>query len=133
MADIRHDGEGAVRAAETLLRATGGRVVLLRMPMAAAGGDDTEQLGLATPEFSDLVLAPCVFRKAGSRSELLVSAAAVHQLVGSLAFDSAAVLFKTAVGVMVDDVLLEIEGVVPVESMGVAVCYRVGLEAAVAW
>jgi hypothetical protein len=133
MADIRHDGEGAVRAAETLLRATGGRVVLLRMPMAAAGGDDTEQLGLATPGFSDLVLAPCVFRKAGSRSELLVSAAAVHQLVGSLAFDSAAVLFKTAVGVMVDDVLLEIEGVVPVESMGVAVCYRVGLEAAVAW
>jgi hypothetical protein len=132
MADIRHDGEGAVRAAETLLRATGGRVVLLRMPMAAAGGDDSEQLGLATPGFNDLVLAPCVFRKAGSRSELLVSAAAVQQIVGSQAFDSAAVLFKTAVGVVVGDVLLGIEGVVPVESMGVAVCYRVGLRAAVA-
>jgi hypothetical protein len=133
MADVRHDGEGAVRAAETLLRGTGGRVVLLRMPMAAAGGDDTEQLGLATPGFNDVELAPCVFRKAGSRSELLVSAAAVQLVVGSLAFDSAAVLFRTAAGVMVGDVLLEIESVVPVESMGVAVCYRVGLKAAVGW
>jgi hypothetical protein len=133
MTDVRHDGEGEVRAVETLLRATGGRAVLLRMPMAATGGDEAEQLGLATPEFHDVELAPCVFRKAGSRNELLVSAVAVRQVVGSLAFDSAAALFKTAVGVVVGDVLLEIESVVPVESIGVAVCYRVGLRAAVAW
>jgi hypothetical protein len=61
---------------------------------------------------------------------LLVSAAAVQRVVGSLAFDSAAVLFKVAAGVVVDGVLLAIEGVVPVESVGVAVCYRVGLKAA---
>jgi hypothetical protein len=133
MTDVRHDEDGAVRAAETLLRGTGGRSVLLRMPMAAAGGDETEQMGLATPQFNDVELAPCVFRRAGSRSELLVSAVAVRQVVGSLAFDSAAVLFRTAVGVVVDDVVLEIESVVPVESVGVAVCYRVGLAATVAW
>jgi hypothetical protein len=133
MADLLQDGEAQVRVAETLLRGTGGRAVLLRLPMAAAGGDDAEQLGLAAAEFNDVELAPCVFRKAGSRSELLVSAAAVQRVVGSLAFDSAAVLFKVAAGVVVDDVLLDIESVVPVESVGVPVCYRVGLKAGVAW
>jgi len=131
--DVRHDGEGALRAAETLLSGTGGRVVLLRMPTAAASGDEAEQLGLAMPGFNDVELAPCVFRKAGSRNELLVSAAAVRQMVGSLAFNSAAVLFKNAVGVVVGDVVLEIESVVPVESMGVAVCYRIGLRATLAF
>jgi hypothetical protein len=133
MADLLEDREGAVRAAETLLRGTGGRAVLLRLSMAAAGGDDSEQLGLGTPEFNDVELSPCVFRKAGARGVLLVSAVAVDKVVGSLAFDSAAVLFKVAVGVVVDGILLEIEGVVPVESGGVAVCYRVGLKAAVGW
>jgi hypothetical protein len=133
MADLRQDAQGAARAAETLLRGTGGRVVLLRLPMAAAGGDESEQLGLATPGFNDVELAPCVFRKAGSRSELLVSAATVKKLVGSFEFDSAAVLFKTAQGVVVDDVVFEIEGMVPIESVGVAICYRVGLKAAVGW
>jgi hypothetical protein len=133
MADLLADGEGAVRTAETLLHGVGGRSVMLRLPMAAAGGDDAEQLGLATPGFNDIELAPCVFRKAGARGSLLVSAVAVEKIVGSLEFDSAAVLFKVAVGVVVDGVLLEVEGVVPVESGGVAVCYRVGLKAAVGW
>lgn len=101
--------------------------------MAAAGGDDSEQLGLATPGFNDLELAPCVFHKAGARGELLVSAAAVKRLVGSTEFDSATVLFKTAQGLVVDDVLFEIEGMVPVESLGVAICYRVQLKDAVGW
>jgi hypothetical protein len=133
MADLLEDHEGSLRMAETLLRGTGGRAVLLRLPVAAAGGDDAEQLGLSAPGFNDVELAPCVFRKAGARDELLVSAVAVQKIVGSLAFDSAAVLFKTALGVVVDGVVLEIEGVVPVEAAGAAVCYRVGLKTAVGW
>ncbi|HZL26812.1 MAG TPA: hypothetical protein VFC39_09800 [Acidobacteriaceae bacterium] len=130
MADLLRDGEAAVRVAETLLRGTGGRAVLLRLPTAAAGGDEAEQMGLAVPGFNDVELAPCVFRKVGSRSVLLASAAAVQKIVGSLAFDSAAVLFKVAAGVVVDGIVLEIESMAPVESFGVAVCYRVGLKAA---
>ena len=133
MADVQQSAEGAGRAAETLLRGVGGRVVLLRMPAAAAGGDESEQVGLATAGFNDVQLAPCVFRKAGARGELLVSAAAVRGVVGSLEFDSAMVLFKTAAGVVVDGVVLEIESVAVVESAGVAICYRVGLKAAVTW
>ena len=107
MADLLRDGEAAVRVAETLLRGTGGRAVLLRLPTAAAGGDEAEQMGLAVPGFNDVELAPCVFRKVGSRSVLLASAAAVQKIVGSLAFDSAAVLFKVAAGVVVDGIVLE--------------------------
>ena len=118
---------GAARTSETLLRAIGGRTVLLRVPGGAAARDEGEQLGLAEPQFQDVPLAPCVFRKTGSRQELLISAAAVAAAVGSLAFDSAAVLFSTAAGVVVDDDVLLIESMVPVEAAGVAAAYCVRL------
>jgi hypothetical protein len=123
--------EGAVRAAEALLRANGGRNVVLRMPGLAASGDDAEQLGLATPGFQDVVLGPVVFRKAESPGKLLVSGAAVAAIVGSMAFDSAEVLFEQAVGVVVGNVLYEVESCVASVSGGVAYCYAVGLKAPV--
>ncbi len=128
MADVRKAGEGEVRAAETLLRATGGRAVTLRTAQPAAGGDEAEQMGLSAPQFQDVELTPCVFRRLGSRRVLMVSAAAVKRVLGALDFDSAKVLFETAVGVVVDDELMEIEAMTPVESQGVAVCYRVTLQ-----
>jgi hypothetical protein len=110
------------RAADVLLRAMGGRSVMLRMPAPAVPADPTEQLGLATPQFQDIPLAPCVYRKAratitaateagapsklrlggngGIQSELLVSAFAVERIVGSLAYASASVLFANAVGIL---------------------------------
>ncbi len=39
------------RAADVLLRAMGGRSVMLRMPAPAVPADPTEQLGIATPAF----------------------------------------------------------------------------------
>ena len=41
----------AARAADVLLRAMGGRTVMLRMPAPAVPVDVTEQFGLATPSF----------------------------------------------------------------------------------
>lgn len=123
-------GEGLLRSAETLLRA-GGRSVLLRMPLPATAGDEAEQLGLADPQFHDVELAPCVFRKTGSTTELMVSALAVQKIVGSLQFDSAHVLFTTAAGIVLDDVLFLVSSVNAVQSGDVAICYRVGLTNAV--
>lgn len=123
-------GEGMQRSAETLLRATGGRSVLLRLPLPAVAGDDAEQLGLATPEFHDVELGPCVFRKTGSTNELLVSAAAVKSAVGSLEYDSAQVLFMTACCLVVDAALFQVTGVAAEQSGGEAICYRVSLEPA---
>lgn len=103
MADVLCS-DAAERTADTLLRVNGGRGVWLRLPVPAAANDD-EQLGLAAPQFQDVELAPCAFRKAGDTSTLLVSGSTVKAIVGSLQFNSAEVLFETAAGVVVDGVL----------------------------
>ena len=79
------------------------------------------------PLFQDVVLWPVVFRRvratmapaaaleAGSSAgkatqyELLVSATAVEALVVSLGYESVDVLFRDAVGVLVDETLMEVE------------------------
>jgi hypothetical protein len=123
----------AIRAADVLLSCAGGRAVLLRMPAPGTAGDVTEQLGLATPEFQDVELAPVVFRKArvataegkAAEWELMVSATAVNALVGSLGYSAASVLFADAFGVLVDGVLMEVEAVTESEVGGSPYVYRV--------
>jgi hypothetical protein len=108
---------------------------MLRMPAPAAAADVTEQLGIATPVFQDLPLAPAVYRKARAtlaegkpaKSELLVSATAIEKLVGSLAYASASVLFANAYGVLADDELLEIVSASPEEAFGQPYVYRLVL------
>lgn len=132
-----------VRMTDALLRTVGGRTVLLRIAQPAVQGDLGEQLGLATPVFSDQPLSPAVFRKVRPRIangekakpagyELLVSATAVGKIVGSLAFDAASVLFGQAAGVIVDGALLEIISVTTAEAFGAVYLYRLGLRDRVA-
>ncbi len=110
------DPNGVMRQAHTALRTRGGCVARLRVAGLAASGDDAEQLGLATPSFQDLSLGPVAFHKADSSSRLMVSAAAVLQLVQNQAYDSADVLFETAAGVLIDDTLYLITNVVTAEA-----------------
>ena len=63
-----------------------------------------------------------------SVAKLLVSASAVRGVVGSLGFDSADVLFETAVGVFVDDVLYKITNSFSSQAMGMPYCYWLMLE-----
>jgi hypothetical protein len=121
--------DAAVRAADATLRATGGRAVLLRMPAPAVAGNDGEQLGLATPLFQDVELAPAVLRKAGSTKTLLVSGNAVKALLGTLAFNSAEVLFETAFGVVIDGVLYTILSSTAATSDGATYVYSLELRA----
>ena len=122
----------AKRNSDVLLRAMGGRSVLLRMPAPAVPADPTEQLGLATPLFQDLPLAPVVFRKARAvategkpaKWELLVSATAVEVIVGSLAYASASVLFAQAFGILCDGELLEIISATSEQAFGQPYVYR---------
>ena len=100
--------DAAVRAADVLLRANGGRAVLLRLPAPAAATNDGEQLGLTTPQFQDVELARTAFRAGAKTSTLLVSGSAVKAIVGSLQFNSAEVLFETAAGVVIDGVMYTI-------------------------
>jgi hypothetical protein len=130
----------AARAADVLLRAMGGRPVMLRMPAPAVPADVTEQLGIATPLFQDLPLAPVVFRKARAAAavgkpakwEMLVSATAIERLVGSLAFASASVLFAEACGVLCGGELLEVESATDEQAFGRPYVYRLVLRAPLA-
>jgi len=139
MADVITATGATARIADTLLRAAGGRSVMLRMPAPASAGDIAEQLGLETPSFQDVELAPVVFRKArasmvenkAARYELLVSATAVESLVGSLGYAAANALFSTAFGILVDGVLLTIESVTDSEANGAPYLYRLLLRAPV--
>jgi hypothetical protein len=136
MADLLSDTGAATRAADTLLRGTGGRAVTLRLPAPAAAGD-AGQLGLAAPGFEDVELAPVVFRSPEGaqnksqnkpqRRELLVSATAAAALAGSLGYGAAEALFAAAFGVLVDGVLLSIESTTVAEAAGSAYLYRLSL------
>lgn len=131
-------GDGAQRAANTLLRATGGQALQLRVPTPAVAGDVTEQLGLATPGFEDLELAPAVFRKSRAQMaddkaagyEVLVSATCVEALAGGTG-QSVDVLFAQAFGVVAGDDVLAIEAVTASEVGGTAYLYRLLLREAI--
>ena len=131
MGDLLQGSEGAIRLADALMRNGGGRTVLLRLAIPAVPGDEGEQLGLATPGFQDVAMGPATFHKANSVARLLVSASAVQAVVGSLGFDSADVLFETAVGVLIDDLLYKITNSFSSQAMGMPYCYWLMLEAPV--
>lgn len=130
---------GARRAADALLRATGGRALQLRVPTPAVAGDVAEQIGLATPGFEDLELAPAVFRKSrahmaegkAARYEVLVSAGCVEALAGG-AGQSVDVLFAQAFGVVAGESVMAIEAVTTSEVDGAAYVYRLLLRGALA-
>jgi hypothetical protein len=137
MSDLVSGASAAVRAADVLLRAMGGRTVLLRIPAPAVSADVTEQLGIASPAFQDLPLRPVVYRKARAtvaegktaKWEMLVSASVIESLVGSLTYASASVLFAAAYGVLSDDELLEIESATQEQVFGQPYVYRLVLRA----
>ena len=138
MADLLSASGAAMRTADALLRGTGGRTVLLRLPAAGIPSDPTEQLGLATPEFQDVELGPVVLYGAGTKGanagtrEMLVSASAVNGVVGSLGYSAATVLFAVAYGVLVDEVLMEVVSAAESEVNGVPYAYRLTLKLPVA-
>jgi hypothetical protein len=135
MADISRVADAARRAADVLLRGAGAPSVLLRIPAPAIAGDAAEQLGLALPQFQDVELSPVIFRTTSARTaegkaarrELLVSASAIEKLTGSQNFASAAALFASAFGVLVDESLLTITSATELEAGGTICGYRLQL------
>jgi hypothetical protein len=126
------NAEAARRALDTLLRNARSRTVMLRIPAPAIAGDNTEQLGLNTPQFQDVELRLAVFRTASAkvtkdgstRRELLVSATTIEALTGSHNFASASALFASAFGVVIDDTLLTIISAEEIEAGGTLCGFR---------
>ena len=140
MPNLARNAEAARRAMDVLLRSSSARSVMLRIPAPAIAGDAAEQLGLVTPQFQDVELTPVVFRNTAAkiadgkaaRRELLVSATAVEALTGSQNFASAAELFASAFGILVDDALLAIVSATELEAGAQSCGYRLALRETVA-
>lgn len=144
MADLTRRAEAARRAADALLRAAGGRAVMLRVPApasAAADGVSTtlSELGLSVPTFADVELGPAAFRRSQpvvdattgtARWELLVSAAAVARAAGTHDVGACFAMFAAAEGIVVDGALLLIAGVSSSDMTGSPYVFRLQLERA---
>ena len=131
MAGPLNSQAGIARLTSTVLRTAGGRSVLLRLPAPAIAGIDAEQLGLATPQFQDVVMEPVAFRKAVSENRLLVSSHTIETLIGTLGYDAADALFETAAGIVVDGVLFTITNCIAYEAIGGPYCFCLTLRAPV--
>jgi hypothetical protein len=122
---------------DALLRALGGSVAMLRMPVAATTAIG-EQLGAPTAGFADLPLSPAAFRKVRvpigdgnqAKYELLISASAVEAQVSQLGLTSAEVLFAMGLGITVGKEFFVIEGVSFTSAAGLACMYRLSLREA---
>lgn len=134
MSGLRRLDEGARRAAEAVLRATGGRSALLRRARPGATNDVTEQLGLATATFDDVEMGPVLLRPlrggGGGRFELLVSARAASATAGGAETAAVVAMLEAAAGVVLDGELLRIAGVSYRDMSGEPYVYRLELEAA---
>ena len=124
------------RTTEAVLRAAGGRSVLVRVPRPGAAHEVTEQLGLATATFDDVEIAPCVVRLLGTtgaeRQELQVAARAVAAGAGGDEVGLVLAWFAGAAGVVVDGELLRILDVSYRDLAGVPYVYRLELAGAAA-
>ena len=130
VADLTKLGDGAQRVTEAVLRATGGRSVLVRVPQPGAANEVAEQLGLAVAGFDDVEIAPCVLRlltEAGDSVELQVAARAVAAAAGGSDLSLVLAWFGEAAGVVVDGELLRILGVSTRDLAGVPYVYRLEL------
>lgn len=128
----------AQRAATALLRAGGGTTACLQMPPLQGDATNAGQIGLDSPGFLSLPLAPVVFRKARvamqdgqlPKYELLVSAEAVSAQVSAMQLSCAQALFLQACGVVVAGKLYLIEAVSASESQGQPYLFRLLLQEA---
>lgn len=120
------DGSAPERAADAVLRAAGGRTVMLRSA-AKASTSDAEQLGLATPRFHDVPVGPAAFRRAASVRTLLLSARGARQALGAVGAASVDAMFRTAVGVVIEGELYRIEKAWAMGSVGSPHCWALEL------
>ena len=135
---IRNQNAGPQRMADALLRATGGYSAVLLVPAFQGDSTDAGQLGINSPNFQALSIAPVCFRRTRPtmrenepvKYELLVSASAVAQQVSLLQMSSADALLSIVAGVTVLGLNLLIEGWSCTVSVGEPLLYRLLLRVA---
>ena len=134
---VRNANPGAQQMADALLRTTGGYVAIFLLPPVQGDTTDAAQLGLNSPKFQALSIAPTIFRRTRplpqegkpARYELLVSGSAIAQQVSLLQLSSADSLFLLVAGVVVSGLSFVMEEWSCSVLLGGAVLYRLLLRA----
>ncbi|MDE1155874.1 MAG: hypothetical protein PW735_09110 [Acidobacteriaceae bacterium] len=104
--------------------------MVLRYQKPPVAGDMGAALGIRSPEFTEIELEPAVFRKQAEAQQLIVAASAVAQALQATSIDSAETLFRSANGLLIDDVLYEITEVNTGQAAGQAYCYVLKIQQA---
>ncbi len=110
---------GAV-SAQALLRALGGAAVLVRFALPP-GGEDGEELGLASPEFHEVELRPVLVRLLQGRTTVLADASVMESTLGT---DDVKAVLLSASSVTVRGESFRIEAVERRAVFGRAYLYR---------
>ena len=135
---LRNPNAGPQRNADAVLRASGACSAELTISPAQGDSTDAGQLGLDSPNFLYLSIAPVVLRKARplmqdgapARYELLISASAVAQQVSLLDLESAEALFRLVAAVSVAGLQFMVEEWACSASLGAPYIYRLLLRTA---
>ena len=119
---------GPRAAALAAMRTLGRTAALVRLPSPPLAAAPAEELGLPSPEFHDISIAPCVvrMRSDGSR-ELLVAAPTLEYALGVNSSDDAKVTLAGAAFVQVGSDSLLLREVQPLVLRGRAYLYRLFL------
>ncbi len=135
---VRNGTAAAGRMADALLRGLGGEMAKLLMPPLGVDTTDAGQMGVNTPGFMQLPLAPAILRRVRPemaegeqpRYELMVSATAVAAQVSALQLSSADALFAMCAGVIAGGRQFLVEAASGSEVHGSAYAYRLLLREA---
>ena len=125
-------GLAARRAAETLLQTLGGATVVVRVPGGINQASDAAEMGAASIMVEDVTIHPVVVRTlhgvsntGRGQKQLIFSAASLIRAREIYSASEAVDFFTTAIGVLLEDKLLRVEGVESDEFGGVPYLYRV--------
>lgn len=140
MADlsVRNANGSGQRAADAVLRATGGSTAVFLVAPAQGDVSDAGQLGLDTPNLQALTVSPVLLQRVGrvmpenqrARYELLVSASAVAQQLSVLQLSSVDALLGMTAQIRAGGLALLLESWSCAVNLGVPVYYRLALRAA---
>ena len=124
-------GNAVMRAADAMLRALGGDVVTLVLPLPSATSNLSYQIGVSDPGVQEAPISPVIVRTLpptatgpAQRVEFLLSASAVVSTAQSQGLASAEALFNAALGIQYQGNLFHIESLSTDYFAGTAYLYR---------
>jgi hypothetical protein len=119
--------EAVRRGVIAMVQQMGGDEVQVRVPVPPVMGEDVEVLGMGTPRFQMMRVAPAVVRRDAKDVQVLVAAGVLEQVLGVRGLGAVRASLQAAADVLVGDEVWLLTGVDAVEIAGAACLYRVTL------